>query len=251
MHFYREYAFSNCNELTTVVFTEKLEYIDSYAFAGCDFLEIIEIPDNVTYLGESAFENCTNLKYAVLGDGIEELQDEIFEKCYNLDHVEFGRFVSRISATAFYDTKYLYNIDNYEDGLLIDYYGGCLIRVAPWVKICEIPDSVQVIADGAFDDTNVHGELKKIYIPKDIFRFNWAAFGNVSDDVKLYYDGSTEEFAEIAGADGENLNLITKDLRQMGWRVAVVGVLCFAAVTLIVSSDRENGEEQEEDYNEE
>lgn len=242
-------AFFNSQWLEEITLPESLEYIDSYAFAGCKSLEVIEIPDNVTYLGKSAFANCTNLQIAVLGDGIEKLQDNIFDKCHNLYHVELGRFTNQISETAFLDTKYLHNVKKYdENGLLIDHNSGCLIRVAPYVEKIEIPDDVQVIADGAFDDVY---ELKKVELPEDIFRFNWGAFSGMPIDVNIYYDGSVEKFEEIAGTGWEMLNLVTKDLRQMRWAVAVFGVFCFVAVTMIASSNRKNEEEPEDDYDEE
>ena len=62
------YAFYSCNSLTSITFAEnsKLMSIGSYAFHSCESLTSITIPDSVTSIGSSAFSGCTSLKSMTL-----------------------------------------------------------------------------------------------------------------------------------------------------------------------------------------
>lgn len=243
-------AFSGCESLRKLTIPENMEYIDHYAFEECENLREILIPDNVTYLGKSAFSNCKALEIAVIGEGVTALKQKLFSGCGNLTYVELGDNITEIAYTAFEDTKYICNVRNYKDGLLVA-SKKYLMKIASDVVECEIPDGVEVIADGAFEYVIESKDLEKIYIPKSLKSYNWYAFHDVLDDVKICYEGTAEKFAEIAGYGWEQINLVTKDLRRMAyWGIGVLGVLCLASVSMIISSDGAK-EELEDDYEEE
>ena len=54
-------AFSDCNNLTSVVIPNSVTTIGDYAFHGCNNLTSVVIPSSVTTIGYSAFHDCNNL----------------------------------------------------------------------------------------------------------------------------------------------------------------------------------------------
>lgn len=54
-------AFSNCQNLSKIVFPENLTYLGERACAFCDNLTSIVLPDNLKYIGNGAFMFCKNL----------------------------------------------------------------------------------------------------------------------------------------------------------------------------------------------
>ena len=56
-----EWAFSNCNSLTAVKIGSGVTKISGWAFLECTSLNSIEIPGSVTYIGDWAFDVCTGL----------------------------------------------------------------------------------------------------------------------------------------------------------------------------------------------
>lgn len=55
------YAFSNCQKLSSVNIPSGVREIDWYAFSGCD-LSSVTIPSSVESIGQGAFQNNTNLE---------------------------------------------------------------------------------------------------------------------------------------------------------------------------------------------
>lgn len=56
-----DYAFSDCNSLTSVVIPDSVTSIGNDAFSGCDSLASVVIPDSVTRIGDNVFSGCYNL----------------------------------------------------------------------------------------------------------------------------------------------------------------------------------------------
>ena len=57
-----EFAFSYCEELTSVVIPDSVKEIGEGAFSYCYGLKNVDIPDSVEIIGESAFAECSSLK---------------------------------------------------------------------------------------------------------------------------------------------------------------------------------------------
>ena len=56
-----DYAFSGCNELTSVRLPEGLTAIGEYAFSDCYGLTSLTLPEGLTAIGEYAFIGCSGL----------------------------------------------------------------------------------------------------------------------------------------------------------------------------------------------
>ncbi len=227
------YAFLCCTKLQSVVLSENLLYIDSfafstthlnsvklpenlcyigdYAFLDNDFITEITIPDNVKELGAYAFSESYYLRKATVGKGITSIPYSCFAYCEKLKEVTLtGNNITYISATAFENTVLVNDTSSYDSyGRLIlsDRY---LIRVAPDIPYCSIPENVICIADSAFAPALEKGVLKTIYIPEHIPDLYQAVFGAPLDGVTIYYAGTTDNFDHISDLDYNKLDLHTK-----------------------------------------
>jgi hypothetical protein len=55
------YAFSNCNSLTSIEIPDSVASVGDYAFYGCDALTSMEIPKNVESIGNYALSYCASI----------------------------------------------------------------------------------------------------------------------------------------------------------------------------------------------
>jgi len=121
-----EGAFSGCENLTTVTFADnsQLTRIDNYTFGSCHGLTSIIIPASVTNIGESAFSNCTSLTAVALGENsqLTTIGTRAFSWCDSLTAIILPVNVMSIGENAF---EYCYN-------LFFVYYGG---RESDWNNI--------------------------------------------------------------------------------------------------------------------
>ena len=70
--FILDYAFNDCQNLTSVTVPESVEYVGYNAFHMCSRLTEIELSDAIKFIGGDAFTGVTNLKYT--GDCGEEYE---------------------------------------------------------------------------------------------------------------------------------------------------------------------------------
>lgn len=248
-------AFYLCEKLNNIILPQTTEYIDNSAFSCCNSLESIVVPDNVYYLGRYAFNSCINLKEVEIGDGVEELRYCLFESCEKLNKVTLGENIKEINDTAFLFTRYISNISNYQNGLLVssDKY---LIKVTQDVTACYIPAGITLIADGAFEYPSEEGYLSEIHVPFSVKCFNWGAFHEIPETVPVYYDGSIDDFIDITDFDWDCINLYTSDFGATVWTAVILsGVFIIFVVGVIITNyikrKQDSNTEVEEEYGEE
>ncbi len=94
------YAFYNCDNLTSVLLSNNLQTIGDAGFFGSE-LTSVSLPDSVTYIGESAFSNCYSLKSVILSDQLTEIPYQAFRFCESLTSVVIPESVSIIGEDAF------------------------------------------------------------------------------------------------------------------------------------------------------
>jgi len=91
-----EYAFRECENVTSVKIPVGVEKISDSAFFGCYGLTNIEIPASVKKIGKSAFRYCEELTSVTISDGVEEIGGSAFVDCNKLTSVK------NIGSGAFY-----------------------------------------------------------------------------------------------------------------------------------------------------
>ena len=84
--------------------------IGDYAFQDCDSLTSVTIPDSVTTIGYEAFYYCENLESVTLGKNVKEIEGSAFECCYKLASIEIPDSVTYIGGDAFYACRSLTSV---------------------------------------------------------------------------------------------------------------------------------------------
>ena len=118
-----EGAFSDCENLTTVIFEgeSQLEIISGEAFKNCLELCNIKIPDGVSYIGGNAFYSCVGLESINIPESVTDIGESAFSSCYYLDNIYYAgtaRKWNNISKyygwdyrTGFYTSDFTYSIE--------------------------------------------------------------------------------------------------------------------------------------------
>lgn len=94
-------AFAECNALTSINLPSNLVSIGSDAFSPCASLTSITIPDSVTSIGESAFMGCTKLETISLSSNLTKIEAHTFSSCTSLKSVTIPVGVKEIGKLAF------------------------------------------------------------------------------------------------------------------------------------------------------
>ncbi len=105
-----EYAFYDCDALTSITIPDSVTSIGNYAFIGCDALTSITIPDSVTSIGWEAFYNCSALTSVTIGNSVTSIGSYSFEYCSSLTSVTIGNSVTSIGVGAFEDCSALTSV---------------------------------------------------------------------------------------------------------------------------------------------
>ncbi len=84
------YAFYDCDNLTSVTIPDAVTTIGNYAFYDCDGLTSVTIPDAVTTIGDHAFYDCYKLTSVTIGDSVTTIGKYAFSSCYDLTSALFA-----------------------------------------------------------------------------------------------------------------------------------------------------------------
>lgn len=205
-----EYAFSNCDGLTSVMIPDSVTSIEWYAFDDCDGIKSMAIPASVSSIEKDAFHGCSNLSsfsvdennlwyssanglllskdgntlmFGVNGDvvipnGVTSIGDHAFSGCRGLTSVTIPDSVTSIGDYAF---------------------SGCSS-----LKSIKIPTSVTSVGDGAFC---VSG-LKSVTIPNSVANIEDRTFSDCWELVAAKIPNSVTNIGERAFAGCGKLTLV-------------------------------------------
>ncbi len=79
-----DYYFSDCLNLTDLVFDGNITSIGKYAFNGCVLLTSLNIADTASKIGDRAFNNCSSLVDIQIPDSVKEIGENVLGGCVNL-----------------------------------------------------------------------------------------------------------------------------------------------------------------------
>ncbi len=147
-----DYAFGNCESLTSIILPNTLTYISEGAFYMCSSLTSIEIPKSVTTIGDYAFLFCSSLTSVVISDSVTTIGSFAFSSCSSLTSVTIGNGVKTIDDYAFARCSSLTSV--------------------------VIPNSVTTIGDYAFSNCT---SLVSVLIPNSVTSIGGNAFNNCPD----------------------------------------------------------------------
>ena len=99
------YAFYNCDSLTSVMIPDSVTSIESYAFYKCASLTSVTMGNSVTSIGSDAFNGCNSLTSIRIPNSVTEIGSSAFSSCISLTNVIIPDSVTSIAANAFYICK--------------------------------------------------------------------------------------------------------------------------------------------------
>ena len=207
------YAFSDCESLSSIVMPESVTSIGDYAFYYCTSLSSIDLPESVTSIGDRAFSYCHSLGSIDLPESVTSIGNGVFYYCESLSSIIIPESVTSIGDSAFAGCSNLINIKLPKSLTSIGYsaFEGCYnlssiklpksltsIGDSAFEGCCnlssiKLPDSLTSIGDSAFKYCT---NLDSIYIPvsiETIYR-NTFAFTNLE---VISYGGTKEQWKNI------------------------------------------------------
>ena len=96
-----QYAFYNCNGLTSITIPDSVTSISNATFYGCAGLTSITIPNGVTSINNEAFRNCTGLTSITIPDSVTRIGASAFYGCTGLTSIAIPGNVTTIGNDAF------------------------------------------------------------------------------------------------------------------------------------------------------
>lgn len=94
-------AFSECNDIISVVVPDGIKKIGASTFFFCANLKNVDLPNSLIGIGANSFENCTNLTSINIPKSIKTISFGAFEYCYELKRIDIPEGVTRIERRAF------------------------------------------------------------------------------------------------------------------------------------------------------
>ena len=152
-----EYAFSDCNGLTSVTIPNSVTSIGERAFYSCSGLTSVTIGNSVKSIGEEAFIGCSALTSVTIPNSVTFIGEQAFLGCSGLTSIKVesgnGKYDSRNNCNAIIETS---------SNTLI---AGCMNT--------SIPNSVTSIGDYAFYGCS---GLNSVTIPNGVTSIGLMAF---------------------------------------------------------------------------
>ena len=161
-------AFQGNQELRSVVLPETVTVLQKDVFRDCANLETVHLSDNIAKLITTTFSGCTSLREVNIPDSMTELKRSCFRDS-PLRVLHIGKSLQIIPADTFQYThsdqngnwiveRTLEKVDVhpenpwlcYRDGLLLSADGTVLLSALMDAAFCQIPETVEVIAENAF-----------------------------------------------------------------------------------------------------
>lgn len=187
-----DYAFAECDKITSVVMPDTVESIGAYAFTGCTSLKKNRLSENLTFVGRHAF-----------GVGGSIGRDDV--PACSIESIYIPRKVNRIiDFDTFSKCMSLKNIEvdsenpDYAscDGILYtkDMKKLILCPCGRTSKVVRIPESVEYLGCLAFCDCC---GIEELYIPASVKKMDWYAPLEGCSGLKRIHIGVKENIEKV------------------------------------------------------
>ena len=197
-----DYAFYDCDGLTSVTIPNSVTSIDDHAFYDCDGLTSVTIPNSVTSIGNSVFYGCDGLTSVTIPNSVTSIDDSAFYGCDRLASVVMGNKVLRIGSSAFEGCSSLKSMKIPRSVMYIEdsAFSGCSSLTS-----VEIPYGVSTIGDLAFKNCT---SLKYLDISTSVSVIGNGAFDNCSSLTSVFFPPCVESIGFFAFRDCSSLTSV-------------------------------------------
>ena len=165
------YAFYDCESLTSIILPSGITYIGKEAFNGCINLSHISLPASISSLGTKAFYACRSLSSLGLPDNINEIGESAFAECSNLSIINIPKSLTSIEVNLFSGCKSLSNIELHENITSI----GSGAFMGTGFTHFEWPENITTVSGSVFFDCD---NLTEVVIPEGVAVISGNAFSD-------------------------------------------------------------------------
>lgn len=166
-----EFAFMDCDAITSIDIPSGVTNIDDGAFCGCSALESFTIPSGVTTIGYRTFLNCGKLETITIPASLTGIGSSAFEGCSSLiTEISIPADMTVVPSAAFRGCSSLTSVTIPSSVTRIedDAFYGC-----ESLTDITIPEGVTDIRYGAFSGCK---KISSLYIPSSVSSISIGAF---------------------------------------------------------------------------
>lgn len=219
----KQYVFSDCESLASVVIPNSVTSIGEGAFMNCTSINTITIPNSVTNIEDMAFHGCSNLTRIVVGDGnrkydsrdncnaiIETASNTLILACRN---TTIPNSVTSIGRSAFADCEGLSsvtipnNVTNIEDYAFFACPDLTKIVVADGNRKYDSRNNCNAIIETA--SNTLIAACRNTTIPNSVTHIGLHSFQKCVGLTSVTIPNSVESIGESAFGDCPDLTSLT------------------------------------------
>jgi hypothetical protein len=99
-----DYAFLNCDSLSTITLPNSIKSLGTGAFYDCDTLKTVKLPTGITKIAKQAFYHCGFLQSITIPQNVTEIGAEAFAACSKLTTISLPSALTTIGIASFHST---------------------------------------------------------------------------------------------------------------------------------------------------
>lgn len=220
------YAFYQCEKLTSVEIPAVIREIGIYAFAKCERLKSINLPNGVTRIGDEAFSRCAFTEIS-LPESITEIGSGAFSYCDKLTAIEFPPELTELSVGVVSNCEALTEITvpskvtaigdgafscclnlteiTFAEDAPIDVIGSYTFEYCKKLTDISLPDTVTEIGAGAFDCCT---SLMSVKLPEQLMEVPYDCFSNCESLISVVVPNSVEKIGDGAFYNCKSLETV-------------------------------------------
>ncbi|MBO7476350.1 MAG: leucine-rich repeat domain-containing protein [Salinivirgaceae bacterium] len=190
-----------------IVSFDELQYftglanLGDFAFSNCESLSSVTIPNSVSSIGEAAFYTCSSLTSIIIPEGVTSIDYLSFNRCYNLKSASFPNTLTNIGSYTFAccDSLKSITIPEYVSTVGSNAFGLCGNLSSVIVKARTPP----VAESNVFFYVN---HSIPVYVPCGSLSayqdaFEWSEFTNIKEDCQITFADARAKEICIANWD--------------------------------------------------
>ena len=175
------YAFYGSG-ITNIIIPSSVTKINEYAFYGCSRLSNITIPNSVTEIGKYAFYGCSGLTSLQIPSSVINIGEYAFYGCNSLESIEVDSENLKYedgNSNVLINKSTNYLILGCKNSIIpntVTHIGEYAFEGCKGFTSITIPDSVTMISNRAFADT----DLNNVILGNNIIEIYGGAFANTA-----------------------------------------------------------------------
>ena len=185
------YVFQGCTSLTELEIPEGWTRIEKSSFAMCSNLLSVHLPESLTFVDGSSFSECTSLSEINIPEGVTEIGIGAFSKCSSLTHIELPVSLRTLGGQSFADCTSLSGILVVPD--LVQRIEMMTFRSCSQLDCIVLGDSINYIAEPAFQDTELDSLVIKAMTPPELRRMTTQGAWHFPDNLSIVVPCGTLE----------------------------------------------------------